>query len=98
MPQRSAAWRGRWPRCRTADLPGRCALVGPLDREPRFVESLERRGGVTGIGDRLRFTGVRAGAALHREYRDADLLIAPSRSETYGMVITESLAAGLPVV
>jgi glycosyltransferase involved in cell wall biosynthesis len=32
------------------------------------------------------------------EYREADLLVVPSRSETYGMVVTEALAAGLPVL
>jgi glycosyltransferase involved in cell wall biosynthesis len=81
-----------------AGLPWRCALVGPRDRDPRFVASLERRAKATAIADRVRMPGTRTGAALRLEYRDADLLLVPSRTETYGMVVTEALAAGLPVL
>ena len=40
----------------------------------------------------------RSGAALSHAYATADLLVAPSRSETYGMTVTEALAHGLPVI
>lgn len=79
-------------------LPWRCTLVGPLDREPGVLRALERRAGVAGIAGRLRLTGPRTGADLQLEYRDADLLLVPSRAETYGMVVTEALAAGVPVL
>jgi glycosyltransferase involved in cell wall biosynthesis len=82
----------------TAGLSWRCALVGPLDRDPRFVTSLERRATAAGIGDRLRIPGPRTGVALQREYSRADVLVLPSRTETYGMVVTEALAAGVPVI
>jgi glycosyltransferase involved in cell wall biosynthesis len=82
----------------TARLPWECALVGPLDRDPEFVARLQRRAVAAGIADRVRFTGVLTGRALQREYRDADVLVLPSRAETYGMVVTEALAAGLPVI
>ncbi|HZB18377.1 MAG TPA: glycosyltransferase family 4 protein [Blastococcus sp.] len=79
-------------------LPWRCTLVGPLDRDPQFVASLGRRATATGIADRVRMPGTRTGAALRREIEDADLLVVPSRSETYGMVVPEALAAGVPVL
>jgi glycosyltransferase involved in cell wall biosynthesis len=79
-------------------VPWHCTLVGPLDRDPGFVASLARRATATGIADRIRTSGTRTGAALRLEYEDADLLVVPSRAETYGMVVPEALAAGVPVV
>jgi glycosyltransferase involved in cell wall biosynthesis len=76
----------------------RCRVVGPLDRDPVFVERLRRRVSASGIGDRVAFAGPRHGDALRREFARADLLVAPSRSEAYGMAAAEALAVGLPVV
>ncbi len=44
------------------------------------------------------FAGVQRGEALARYYASADLFPFPSLSETFGNVILEALAAGLPVV
>jgi glycosyltransferase involved in cell wall biosynthesis len=74
-------------------LPCRCTCVGSLDRDPAFADALRGR-----ASERLRFTGPLVGAALDRAYAAADLLVLPSRAETYGMVITEALARGVPVV
>src|SRR5215472_12943689 len=84
-----------------AGLAGRdwhCVLAGSLDRDPDFVEQLQARITHLGYGHRVRLTGVLTGAALDQVYTTADLLVAPSRSETYGMTVTESLAHGLPVI
>lgn len=81
-----------------AGLPWHCSLVGPLDREPAFVAALRHRAAVTGVAGRLRIPGPLTGASLGREYRAADLLVVPSRAETFGMVVTEALAAGVPVI
>jgi glycosyltransferase involved in cell wall biosynthesis len=75
-----------------------CLLAGPLDRDPDFVDHLQTRITRLGYDHRVRLTGVLTGAALSEAYTTADLLVAPSRSETYGMVVTEALAHGLPVV
>jgi len=75
-----------------------CMLVGPLDRYPDFVEQLRARISHLGYDHRIRLTGVLTGAALSHAYTTADLLVAPSRSETYGMAVTEALAHGLPVI
>jgi glycosyltransferase involved in cell wall biosynthesis len=75
-----------------------CTIVGSLDRDPAFVERLRREAADSGIADRLCFTGPRAGEALRRQYRAADLLVLPTRLEAYGMVVTEALAVGVPVI
>jgi glycosyltransferase involved in cell wall biosynthesis len=75
-----------------------CVLAGSLDRDPRFVQQLQTRITRLGYRDRVQLTGVLTGAALSHAYSAADLLVAPSRSETYGMTVTEALAHGLPVI
>ncbi len=48
--------------------------------------------------DRVSFTGPLTGEALASAYDRADLFVLASRTETYGMVVTEALAHGLPVI
>jgi len=74
------------------DLDWRCTCVGSLDRDRAFADAVRRRAG------RVRFTGARTGSALAAAYAAADLLVLPSRAETYGMVVTEALARGVPVI
>jgi glycosyltransferase involved in cell wall biosynthesis len=81
-----------------SDLAWQCACVGSLDRDPAFAEGLRRRSRDYGLGDRVHFAGTRTGADLDRSYAGADLLVLASRAETYGMVVTEALARGLPVL
>jgi glycosyltransferase involved in cell wall biosynthesis len=75
-----------------------CLCVGSLERDPAFVARVRRRAADNGMDRRLRFPGPQAGADLARSYAGADLLVLPSRAETYGMVVAEALARGLPVV
>ncbi len=84
-----------------ATLNGRrweCLCVGSVERDPAFVASLRRRASAGGLNGQLRFSGALPAEKLARGYDAADLLVLPSRSETYGMVVTEALARGLPVV
>jgi glycosyltransferase involved in cell wall biosynthesis len=80
------------------DLSWRCACVGSLDRAPGFADRVRRRAWEGGLRDRVGFLGPRTGPELDRAYAAADLLVLPSRAETYGMVVTEALARGVPVV
>ncbi|HEX2104803.1 MAG TPA: glycosyltransferase family 4 protein [Solirubrobacteraceae bacterium] len=80
------------------DLSWRCACVGSLDRDPAFADAVRRRARDAGLGDRVRFAGPRTGPELDRAYAAADLLVLASQAEAYGMVVTEALARGVPVL
>jgi glycosyltransferase involved in cell wall biosynthesis len=80
------------------DVSWRCACVGSLERDPAFVRALRRRSFDAGLDDRVSFPGPRVGADLDRTYAAADVVVLASRAETYGMVVSEALARGLPVV
>lgn len=66
------------------DLDWECVCVGP-GRPPPAPAG-------------VRFTGPLRGADLDAAYNRADLLVLPSLAETYGMVVTEALARGVPVL
>jgi glycosyltransferase involved in cell wall biosynthesis len=80
------------------DLSWCCACVGSLDRDPAFADGVRRRARGGGLDDRVCFPGPRTGPELDRAYAAADLLVLASHAETYGMVVTEALARGLPVL
>ena len=80
------------------DLSWDCRCVGSLERDRGFAKALRRRASEEGLAERVRFTGPRTGRELEQSYATADLLLLPSRAEAYGMVVTEALAHGLPVV
>ena len=45
----------------------------------------------------VRFLGTRTGDALAATYASADVFVFPSRTDTFGIVMLEALASGLPV-
>ncbi len=45
----------------------------------------------------VRFAGARFGAALSASFAGADVKVFPSRTDTFGLVVLESLACGTPV-
>jgi glycosyltransferase involved in cell wall biosynthesis len=83
---------------KVADLPWHCVCVGSLDREPEFVAGLRRQLDADGLTDRVELVGPRTGDDLADTYAAAGLLVLASRGETYGMVVTEALARGIPVL
>jgi glycosyltransferase involved in cell wall biosynthesis len=69
------------------DLPGSKVIVGDGPSRP----ALERKfpGAI--------FAGARRGEALAEIYAAADVFVFPSRTDTFGLVLLEALASGLPV-
>ena len=69
------------------DLPGTKLIVGdgPAmdDLKSRFPETV--------------FLGKREGTALAEAYASSDVFVFPSRTDTFGLVLLEAIASGLPV-
>ncbi len=69
------------------DLPGVKVVVGD---GPQLAELEATYPGVT-------FTGVREGADLAACYASADVFVFPSVTDTFGMVMLEAMACGVPI-
>jgi glycosyltransferase involved in cell wall biosynthesis len=69
------------------DLPGTKVVVG---------EGPSRRDLMARYPD-VHFTGPISGSDLARAYRAADVFAFPSRTDTFGLVLLEALASGVPV-
>ncbi|GAA4829433.1 glycosyltransferase family 4 protein [Garicola koreensis] len=71
-------------------------IAGPAGPDQDYVHS------VTAAAQRCRgrvqLTGAVTGERLQRLWNAADLLVLPSLAETYGMVVTEGLARGVPAL
>jgi glycosyltransferase involved in cell wall biosynthesis len=69
------------------DLPGTKLVVGDgparAELEKKFPDAV--------------FLGAQHGEALARTYASADVFVFPSRTDTFGLVLLEALASGLPV-
>jgi glycosyltransferase involved in cell wall biosynthesis len=81
---------------RVADLPWSARIVGSLTAAPGYASRV--LSAISGLRSRVELTGVLTGAALDAEWDAADLLVHCARNETYGMVVTEALARGIPAL
>lgn len=84
-----------------ADLtehPWVCRLSGSDQRDPNFAERLRDLSDTLKLSERVEIKGERDEAELSADYHWASVLVLPSHFEGYGMVVTEALARGLPVI
>jgi glycosyltransferase involved in cell wall biosynthesis len=82
---------------RLGDLDWRVVCVGSLAVDTPTAGRVSRWAR-SSAGGRLRVAGPMVEAEVASAYAAADLLVHPSRSESYGMVVAEALARGIPVV
>jgi len=75
-----------------------CEFVGPLHRDPRQMADVRRLIDGHGLRDRIRLIGPLGGERLAAAYATADVVVLPSRMETYGIVVIEALARAIPVL
>ncbi|WP_225853813.1 glycosyltransferase [Micromonospora sp. AMSO31t] len=81
-------------RCRSQDPSLTLTLVG----EGTLLASLTARAAELGVADAVTFTGAVPPHEALRLMREHDLLVHPSRKETFGVAVLEGIAAGLPVL
>jgi len=69
------------------DLPGSVVVVGEGPAKTRLSRAYPK----------AHFLGARFGEALAETYASADVFVFPSKSDTFGIVMIEAMACGLPV-
>ena len=69
------------------DLPGSTVIVGEGPARERLAQRFPH----------AHFLGPRFGEALAETYASADVFVFPSRTDTFGVVLLEAMASGVPV-
>lgn len=72
--------------------------VGCRERSPETARRLLQLSEHLGLRERVVFTGAVDESTLDAYYQGADLFVLATRYEGYGMVLTEALARGLPIL
>ena len=83
---------------RIQDLGWTASLVGSDQADPNYAQEVRAAIAANGLNERARLTGELAGEALEAEWARTDLTLLVSRTEAFGMAVTESLAHGIPVL
>jgi len=75
-----------------------CQWVGDDQRHPEHAQRLWAEVKTLGLSERIDWLGEQDDALLAATYHRASLCVLPSHYEGFGMVVTEALARGLPVI
>jgi glycosyltransferase involved in cell wall biosynthesis len=73
-------------------------IVGDESVDPKYAGRIRRMVAERALSDRIIMRGRVPTDVLEREYRSADLFVAPSKYEGFGIVYLESLSRGVPVI
>jgi glycosyltransferase involved in cell wall biosynthesis len=81
-----------------ADAPFHWHIVGDLRGDEAYAARVAARLEAAGLAERVTLHGKLDRAALVNLLGPATVHLLPTRFETYGMVVAESLAAGIPII
>ncbi len=82
---------------RIKDLPWQAQIVGKA-HDPATAGALQAQVDTLGLTDRVRLAGELSATALNQRYKAASVFALATRYEGYGMVLSEAMQYGLPVV
>lgn len=83
---------------RVRDLDWTARLVGPDDVDEALTSQVHDRIAGLGLAGRVDVAGPMVGDGLEAVWSSTDLLVHTSRSEVYGMVVSEALSRGIPSI
>ena len=72
-------------------------VAGDFTLHPSYYEKLLNQASTLGVCN-VRFVGNKVGEPLDRLYRESTLFFLPTHHEMFGLVLTEAMSFGLPVV
>ncbi|MDQ4503895.1 glycosyltransferase [Sinomonas sp. ASV322] len=81
-----------------ADLPWTAELVGSDRADPEYARAVREAASAPPLRGRVRIAGELRGEAFEAAWDAADLSVLASASETFGLVVVESLARGVPAI
>ncbi|MFD0974251.1 glycosyltransferase family 4 protein [Plantactinospora endophytica] len=95
LPRKGVSWLlEAFAKCRAEEPDLSLTFVG----EGQLRKDLTRRAAELGVTEAVTFAGALPPDEALRMMREHDLLVHPSRFETFGMTIVEAIAAGTPVL
>ncbi len=73
-------------------------FCGGFDEQDNYYKNIRQRISISGMENRIVFTGEISHVEIEKYYKQADLLILTSYFETYSMVLQEAMAFKLPII